>query len=286
MHDKILYSALEISELVRDGDTVLIDIRDESRYLDGHLPGAINEPEMFYYLSENYEEGFNELRRVFTEIFSRAGLSADKTAIIYEDDLDSRFGSSFRGYEILHYMGHEKAGVLDGGYSAWVKASLPVETLESKGTRVEFQASPQDDVFVTKEDVLAAINDPSIVILDNRDSVEWRGESSSPYGVDYAPRKGRIPGAIWIEWYEFLDRSLDIPAFKSAKDITAICAQNNISPDSDIIIYCFKGSRAANTYIALKKSGFKKLRIYFGSWNEWSREFSLPIDDEIIDNTP
>jgi len=42
-----------------------------------------------------------------------------------------------------------------------------------------------------------------------RDRVEWIGASSSPYGVDFAPRKGRLPGAIWIPWYDFMDKRED-----------------------------------------------------------------------------
>ena len=29
--------------------------------------------------------------------------------------------------------------------------------------------------------------------------------------------------------------------------------------------------------VALKKAGFQKVRLYFGSWNEWSRDHDLPI---------
>ena len=132
--------------------------------------------------------------------------------------------------------------------------------------------------MATKEDVLEAIHDSSIILLDNRDREEWLGKSSSPYGPDFAPRKGRIPGARWIEWYEFMERPLALPAFKNKEAIQGLCASQGIKPDDDIIIYCFKGSRAANTYIALKESGFQKVRVYFASWNEWSRDLDLPID--------
>ena len=44
-------------------------------------------------------------------------------------------------------------------------------------------------------ETLAALNDPRVVLLDVRDRDEWMGESSSPYGRDFAPRKGRLPGA-------------------------------------------------------------------------------------------
>ena len=44
-----------------------------------------------------------------------------------------------------------------------------------------------------------AVADPGVVKLDVRDVVEWIGESSSPYGKDFCPRKGRIPGFVWLE---------------------------------------------------------------------------------------
>lgn len=47
-------------------------------------------------------------------------------------------------------------------------------------------------------------------------------------------------------------------------------------------MYCFKGARASNTFIALRNAGFNKLKNYFASWNEWSRDPSLPIDDKVI----
>jgi len=32
--------------------------------------------------------------------------------------------------------------------------------------------------------------------------------------------------------------------------------------------------------VALKKAGYGNLRNYLGSWNEWSRDMDLPIDDK------
>jgi thiosulfate/3-mercaptopyruvate sulfurtransferase len=46
--------------------------------------------------------------------------------------------------------------------------------------------------------VLRAVEKGGAVLLDIRDAEEWIGESSSPYGKDFCPRKGRIPGAKWI----------------------------------------------------------------------------------------
>lgn len=139
----------------------------------------------------------------------------------------------------------------------------------------------QHALMATREDVFAALTNPSIKLLDNRDKVEWLGESSSPYGVDFAPRKGRIPGAVWIEWYSFMHTQDQEARFKTPEEIRALAATRNLYPDDDIIIYCFKGARAANTYVALASAGFTKLRIYMGSWNEWSRHADMPIEDGV-----
>ena len=45
-----------------------------------------------------------------------------------------------------------------------------------------------------------------------------------------------------------------------------------------MFLYCFKGARASNSLVALKQAGIKDVRMYFGSWNEWSRDPSLPIE--------
>jgi uncharacterized OsmC-like protein/rhodanese-related sulfurtransferase len=142
-----------------------------------------------------------------------------------------------------------------------------------------FSPKIDDSLMVTWEEMLAALKDPSVVKLDVRDYDEWIAESSSPYGKDFAPRKGRIPGAVWIEWYRMMQQGSAIPWFKPKEDIAKICREVGIGPDSTVYLYCFKGARASNTMVALKEAGIENVRMYFGSWNEWSRNAKLPIDE-------
>ena len=67
--------------------------------------------------------------------------------------------------------------------------------------------------------------------------------------------------------------------FKSAPEILAECATVGITPDTPVYLYCFKGARASNTFLALKEAGVKDVKMYFGSWNEWSRDPALPIEE-------
>ena len=69
------------------------------------------------------------------------------------------------------------------------------------------------------------------------------------------------------------------PRFKSKDEILAECATVGIGQSTPVILYCFKGARASNTFLALKNAGVKDVRMYFGSWNEWSRDPALPIEE-------
>jgi thiosulfate/3-mercaptopyruvate sulfurtransferase len=284
MSNKILYTPKEAQKLASEGKAIIIDVRDAEDYAEDHIPGAVNIPDMFYELSMTTKEGLNEMTSKFKRLFSEAGITKDKLAIIYEDNLSTRYGGSCRGYFQLTYLGHENVGILDGGLIDWKRDGLPTNDKVVTPVPTIFALNTNDSIMVTKDSMAEALGNPDIKLLDNRDKVEWIGESSSPYGVDFAPRKGRIPGAQWIEWYDFMenDASGYISHFRSPEAIREICAKLGLHPEDDIIIYCFKGARAANTYVALKMAGFKNIRNYYGSWNEWSRDMSLPIDDTVL----
>jgi thiosulfate/3-mercaptopyruvate sulfurtransferase len=197
--------------------------------------------------------------------------------VFYEDAMNSGYGQSCRGYYLLTWLGYPKIKVLNGGFSAWKAAGLPVSTEAAAPTPATFPELAGSDVMLTQADVQAALGTDT-VLLDVRDVDEWIGDSSSPYGKDFAPRKGRLPGAKWVEWYRFMKPSAQGPVFKTPDEVKAECATAGIAPDDTVYLYCFKGARASNTFLALKQAGFSDVRMYFGSWNEWSRDESLPIE--------
>ena len=282
MGNQVLYSPSEANEKLADGNTVMVDVRDAEDYEKGHVAGAVNIPEMFTTLSMTTPEGILEMHDIFAPLFKQAGITQDQTIIVYEDCLHSRYGGSCRGFFQLRLFGHPDVGILDGGLSQWVEDGFPVTTAPTSVETSDFEPQLQTEFLATLDDMVAAIDDPAVKLLDNRDEDEWRGVSSSPYGVDFAPRKGRIPGACWVEWYNFMNTDEAIPHFKSAEEIRELCAQVGLSVSDDIIIYCFKGARAANTHVALQMAGFENVRNYYGSWNEWSRHPELPIDDAVL----
>eukprot|EP01006_Ploeotia_vitrea_P046951 TRINITY_DN67074_c6_g1_i1.p1 TRINITY_DN67074_c6_g1~~TRINITY_DN67074_c6_g1_i1.p1 ORF type:complete len:284 (-),score=30.86 TRINITY_DN67074_c6_g1_i1:60-911(-) len=280
----VRYSPADTHELLNNNKATVIDIRDQDDYNKSHIAGAVNIPKIFYYLlPSSCEDGLKDFSTTFQELFRQAGVSNDKKVLIYEESLDGRYGGSCRGYFMLKYFGHPDVGIVDGGMKAWLEAGLPVDQQAPPVTPSSWEPSLQNQFLALKDEVLSAISEGSgITLLDDRDKDEWCGHSSSPYGIDFVPRKGRLPGAKWIEWYDFMDRTGDIAKFKSKEDILALTSAQGINPTDNVIIYCFKGARASNTFLALEEAGFTSLKIYLGSWNEWSKT-DLPIDEAKYD---
>jgi thiosulfate/3-mercaptopyruvate sulfurtransferase len=279
MSEKVLVTPAELSELVTTEPVVIIDTRDPATYAAGHLPGAVNVHDIFTYLATSTPEGVAAMREKFAGIFGAAGLSGEETAVVYEQSMNTGFGQSCRGYVLLSYLGYPKVKILHGGYAAWTAAGLPTTTEVPTPVAKTFALDPDAmGILVDLQAMKAAVADPNIVKLDTRDVDEWIADSSSPYGKDFCPRKGRIPGAVWIEWYRMMKPTPAGPMFKSSDEILAECASVGVTPKTPVVLYCFKGARASNTLVALKEAGIENVTLYFGSWNEWSRDPSLPIE--------
>ena len=278
MTDKVLLTPAELQGMMGP-DIVIIDTRSPDAYAAGHIPGAVDVHEIFTFLAMSTPEGMTELRQKFADAFGAAGLSGAETAVCYEESMNSGFGQSCRGYFLLSWLGYEKARVLHGGFHAWKAAGLPVSTDPATPTAKSFPLSDAGSGMMIDRDVmLAAVGDDAIVKLDVRDVDEWIGTSSSPYGPDFCPRKGRIPGARWLEWYRLMKPTGAGPMFKTPNEIMAEAHTVGIGPSTPVYLYCFKGARASNTLVALREAGVRDVRMYFGSWNEWSRDESLPIE--------
>lgn len=276
--DPVLLNPAELLALQSAEPVVIIDTRDAEAYAAGHIEGAVNLREVFTYLATSTPDGLQALRDTFAAHLGAVGLSGRETAVFYEDALHSGYGQSCRGYYLLTWLGYPRVKVLNGGFSAWRAAGLPVSTAPVTPAPALFPTDLQPaDVMLTREDMQAALG-TSVKLLDVRDVDEWIGDSSSPYGKDFAPRKGRLPGARWIEWYRFMKPSPQGPVFKTPAEVRAECATAGIGPGDTVYLYCFKGARASNTFLALRQAGFQDVRMYFGSWNEWSRDEDLPIE--------
>lgn len=284
---EVLISADDLATFAKSEPCVIIDTRNPDAYAAGHIPNAVNIHEIFTFLATSTPEGMDELKKKFADAFGKAGLSGSETAVIYEQSMNSGFGQSCRGYFLLEFLGYPKIKVLHGGFEAWSAKGLPVTTEVPTPAPATFNVKPEaGSILIDAATMMSALDNPGIAILDVRDVDEWIGESSSPYGKDFCPRMGRIPGAVWIEWYRMMKPTGEGPRFKSKNEILAECATVGITPATSVYLYCFKGARASNTFLALKNAGVTDVRMYFGSWNEWSRDTKYPIEEGLPSAAP
>ncbi|MAD41819.1 MAG: hypothetical protein CL623_05455 [Arcobacter sp.] len=271
----------ELNKLLENKENiVIIDVRLKEEYEKGHIESAVNFPEVFTYLPKGIttKKEKESFKNFFQELFSKAGISKDEIVIFYEDKFTLK---APRGLTILKYLGYEekKIKVLDGGYIKWKEDSFKTSKIVTENIRKRFIPKVDESFFVDYNEVLSYIDNPKVIKLDVRDKDEWVGISSSPFGMDFAPKKGRLPNAIWIEWYKFITSNM--LSVEVLDKIQEELKKKNINKTDDIVLYCFKGARLSNSYIALRKLGYENIRIYFVGWNEWCRKENAPIINEV-----
>ena len=111
-----------------------------------------------------------------------------------------------------------------------------------------------------------------VVLLDVRSLEEYTGEKVS----SGAGRGGRIPGAVHVFFRDALDAK---GSFKPVSELKALYESVGATPDKEIIIYCMRAHRASHTMFVLKELlGYPHLKLYDGSWIEWSNVPELPIE--------
>lgn len=278
---KILIEPTELANWPEAKRPVIIDTRSPDEYREAHIPGAVNVHEIFTYLASSTPEGIEELKTKFARTFGACGISGEADPVIfYEAGMRSGFGQSCRGHFLLSYLGHENSYVLHGGLEAWTAAGFEVTDVVVQPDAQKFVPSVSKTTkVVSKDEVLAQLGKDDVTLLDVRDVDEWIGESSSPYGKDFVPRKGRLPGAKWLEWYRMMKPVGSTMEMKNVDEVLAECNNVGLDRSKPVWLYCFKGARTSNTYVALKQAGFTNLATYFGSWNEWARDPGLPIEE-------
>ena len=257
----MLTSTAELENILTDPNLVLIDTRSFREYSQGHIPNAVNlDLFSFHWIdtSKNGIESFNEQAR---KIFSYAGVTEKKNVVFYET-VSGMLAA--RGVWILQYFSHPQASMLDGGITKWSGEGRITTTKPSNFKPANFSGMPNPKILAGFQYILDNLN--KITILDVRSKEEFDGT------LVRAARSGHIPTSTNIDWNENISKD---GTMKKNADLSEIY---QLPRDAEIVTYCQGAYRAANTYIALKKIGFKNVKVYLGSWGEWGNELGLPIE--------
>jgi thiosulfate/3-mercaptopyruvate sulfurtransferase len=261
-------SKLQSLYLEKSDNLIVVDTRPYSDYVIGHLPNAVNVDLAQFHWIDTSREGISQFNKQMKILLSNIGIKRSKFVIFY-DNISGIF--SARGVWLLNYFSHNKTAMLDGGFNKWKKEGLEIETKNNSFIHSRFDGKANPDVLAGYGYIRSRIkkkhNINNIVILDTRSKSEYDGYEMR------AALAGHIPSAINMNW---VDNIMKDGTFKQDKELEKL--YSHIPKDNEVITYCQGGYRAANTFIVLRNLGYKKVRMYVGSWGEWGNKMKLPVE--------
>ncbi|GMT42123.1 MAG: hypothetical protein IEMM0002_0534 [bacterium] len=249
-----------------DGGATLIDVRSESQYKGGHLPGALN---------VSFFEMMDDTQHLvppedMAAIMADFGVGRSGTKVVYGMRGLASMQASYMGW-VLAYLGAEDVKVYVGGIDDWKErgGSLSREIASPKSA--EFEAQLRSDLRVDAEYIAKHLDSGDITLVDTRMPGEFFGQDIR------AVRGGHIPGAVNLIFPVFyFDAKTQYLA--SSKELAANFAM--IPKDKPVIVYCQTGARASMALAAFLKAGYQDVRLYPESWKDWGSNLRLPVEDE------
>lgn len=257
----MLIQIKELAETLDDPNLLIIDARSFKEYSESHIPGSVNLDLFAFHWFDTTKEGIESFNRQMQQLFSFVGITNEKKIIFY-DEVSGMLAA--RGVWLLMYFSHPQVSMLDGGMKKWKKENLPLETKANGFRPAKFSGKINSELVASFEYIKKNLT--KIRIIDARAHDEYNGT------VIRAARKGHIPTAINVDW------NLNVADDGTLKKESDLSELYKIPKDSEVVTYCQGAYRAANAFLALKKIGFKKVRVYLGSWTEWANRLELPVE--------
>lgn len=260
----------ELADIIDHPSVRIVDMRTSLLdYLKGHIPNAV------YLHFENLrvpDKGIPAqapdricLERLLGDNLS---ISNDMWVILYSEKTNPN--TTFLAWT-FNYLGHKKVGILNGGWEKWISEKLPTTQAYPSLLPKKFFGKVLRETLAEKKWVRDRLSAKNVVIVDARPPKQYSGEEGEEI------RRGHIPEARNIFWETALEGE-EVRVWKKKEDLEKIFAESGVSRDKEVIVHCRTGREASHLYFTLKHVlGFPNVRLYRGSWVEWSADRNMPI---------
>ena len=238
-----------------------------AKFQQGHLPGAMFLDLIHAASDTSTGLGFSlpPVAQLET-LFRNLGVDDDSEVVLYST---GHIMWATRAWWLLHYCGHRRARVLNGGFRAWREEGLPITTEETECAPGNFTARADGRWFADKDDVLAAIGKSDVCTVNALSPEVHAGEGDFTYG-----RRGHIAGSINM----FYDHLLTNGCFKNDGALREALTTTGLLAAPRVIAYCGGGISATVDAFACLLVGQENVAVYDGSMSEWVRDESLPME--------
>jgi thiosulfate/3-mercaptopyruvate sulfurtransferase len=261
----LLISAKDLNNAIQEkADNVIVDTRSFLEYKNGHVPRAVNIDLFQLHWFDTSKRGIKDFHRQTRLLLSNIGIKKNSLVVFY-DNISGMYAA--RGVWLLLYFSHEKVCMLNGGFEKWKKEGYSIEVKSNPLKSSRFSGKPNSKILADAKEVKQSLENKNVIIVDARSREEYDGTEVR------GARRGHIPNALNVDWA----MNIGNDTFKSKHKLTKIYSK--IPKTAQIITYCQGGYRAANAFLVMKMLGYKRVKMYLGSWGEWANRLDLPVSE-------
>jgi len=274
-----LVSAEWLAENLDDPDLVVLDctvlveatedggmrsVNGRANYEQGHIPTA-----GFADLLGDLSDNDSSLQYAvpspehLAAAMGELGVGDDSHVVLYDAS-----GSAWaaRVWWMLRWIGFDNAALLDGGLDAWTAAGQPLSTEVTRRTPKTLTPNPRPELIADRSEVLQAIEDESVVLIDVLPEAHYRGDMA------FYERPGHIRSAINIPMLQFTTES---GQFRPHEELAAM---HDMDRNTQYIAYCGGGIAASLSAFVMTRLGFTNVAVYAASLQEWAADSTNPMD--------
>jgi len=252
----LLINVSDLKKHLDGGKIRVLDVRSTKDYASAHVPGAVR-VDMKTWKAQALAKGGLHNTQVWSKTVGDLGIAPQRHVVVYADHPTK----STRIWWTLKYLGVENVAILDGGWKHWQQDGGKTSSEVPEIKPVKFSPKYQTDRLAEIGDLKTSYGSDDLKLIDTRSEGEYT--------------KGRIPGAVRLEWKELLAED---GRFKSVDKLKAIFSAQGLDHAKTAVTYCQTGGRASLDAFALELAGFPKVKNYYCSWGEWSADGKAPIE--------
>lgn len=220
----LIWTPEKLQGRLGDENLVILDIRSTHLVMEGIIAGAAHFDLYGVHLANTQPEPLALYIDMMRSQMGLRGVGMERTVVVYEEDSGVR---AARAFWLLEYFGHNDVHLLDGGMKAWRAAGYETVREMNPPKPHSLPITPRNDLFISADDLKAKLGESDLVVLDTRSDAEWTGENKRG-----GPRGGTIPGAVHLEWTNYLDED---GRFKSAAELSAMFEGAGVLRDKAIV---------------------------------------------------
>jgi len=256
-------SALAARLAAAPASVALLDARPSIKtFLAGHIAGAQSVSADSFRSTAGGVPGTLFPVETMQLVVHRLGITGAAPVVVYSDDSDVE---ATYVATVLRIAGVKEVSVLDGGFKRWTAEKRAVTTERKPVAASTESFVPHAMDLIALDEVKKAVETRSAVLLDARPAEAYNA--------------GHLPGAKSRFWMKDIVPAgqPDAGSFRPEAEVKVELEAAGVTAATPVIVYCNTGQQASELFYTLRyRLGYSNVRLYNGSWLEWSITPGLP----------